>query len=296
LQSFSPLRQKGFISRQPYYAEKPNVSVIIPTYNAGATIARCLKSARNQSYSSIEVIVVDNFSNDTTTTIAKAFEAKVIRQKSTPALARNIGITNSTGKYVFFVDSDQVLSRRLVEECVARCEKENAGMVRVPELFVGQGFWGSCSAEWKNYYQKVERRYGEGANILSGEPRFFAKDQIIHAGMFDAALLWGEDYDFYHRLKEMNVRETFCQSILYHYEPVTVKGILMKELRYGESMPTFIHHSKRHVYSRLIRHSLLTWKETLAEFSKIPSIALGCTLLLCLKSLAMMTGLLASLG
>lgn len=276
--------------------EKPKVSIIIPTYNAGATIARCLKSIHNQSYSSVEVIVVDNFSNDTTTSIAKASGANVMQQESTPGLARNVGIANSTGKYVFFVDSDQVLSRCVVEECVTKCEGENAGMVRVPEFFVGEGFWSSCSAEWKNYYGKVEQRYGAQGNILSGEPRFFVKEQVVHAEMFDAALLWGEDYDLYQRLKEMDVKEVSCQSMLYHYEPASVKGIMTKNLRYGESMPTFIHHSKKQVFSRVIRHSLLTWGWIFAELCDRPGITLGCTFLLGMKAFAMMVGLLASLA
>lgn len=272
------------------------VSIIIPTYNAGATITRCLKSTCNQSYSSIEVIIVDSFSDDNTTSIAKAFGANVIQQKSTPALARNIGIANSTGKYIFFVDADQVLSRFVVEECVTKCEGENAGMVRVPELFVGEGFWGSCSAEWKNHYGKVEQRYAAWENILSGEPRFFSKEQIVRVGMFDAALLWGEDYDLYQRLKKMNVKEVSCQSVLCHYEPVSVREIMTKNLHYGESMPTFIRRSKKQVYSRLIRHSLLTWIGILDELSERPCMTLGCTFLLGLKAFAMMAGLLASLA
>lgn len=273
--------------------ERPEVSIIIPTYNASATIARCLKSINGQSHSSIEVIIVDNFSNDTTGSIAKAFGANVIQRESTPAWARNIGMANSTGKYVFLIDSDQVLSRCVVEECVTKCEGENAGMVRVPELFVGEGFWGSCSAAWKNYYGKVEQRYGARGDILSGEPRFFAKKQIVRVGMFDAALLWGEDYELYQRLKEMNVKEVSCQSMLYHYEPVSVKEIMTKNLRYGESMPTFIHRSKTQVFSRVIRHSLLTWGGILAEISERPGIALGCTFLLGLKAFAMIAGLIA---
>lgn len=276
--------------------EGPKVSLVIPTYNAGATIARCLSSVRGQSYSLVEVIIVDNFSNDTTTTIAKAFGAKVAQQKSTPALARNVGIANSAGKYVFFVDSDQVLSRCVVEECVAKCEEENAGMVRVPEFFVGEGFWGSCSAEWKNHYVEVEQRFGARGNILSGEPRFFSKELIVRVGMFNAALLWGEDYDLYQRLKRMNVKEVSCQSMLFHCELASVKGIMARNLRYGESMPTFMHHSKKQVFQRVMRHSLLTWGEILSELSENPGITLGCSILLGMKAFAMMAGLLANLA
>jgi glycosyltransferase involved in cell wall biosynthesis len=276
--------------------DRSKVSIIIPTYNAGDTITRCLKSIHNQSYSRVEVIVVDNFSNDTTMNVARAFGAKVVQQKSTPASARNTGIVNSSGKYVFFVDSDQVLSRCVVEECVIKCEEEKAGMVRVPELFIGEGFWGSCSAEWKNYYGKVEQRYGTRGKILSGKPRFFAKEQLIRVGMFDASLLWGEDYDLYQRLKERNIKEASCQSRLYHCEPVSVKGIMTRNLRYGESMPTFMHRSNKQIFSRVVRHSLLAWVESLSELAEKPDIAFGCTILLGMKGFAMLAGLLANLA
>ena len=275
--------------------ESPKVSVVIPTYKAGATIARCLSSIQNQSYPPFEIIIVDNFSDDTTTTIAKTFRAKVTRQKSTPALARNLGIANSAGKYVFFVDSDQILSRRVVEECVTKCEKENAGMVRVPELFIGEGFWGSCSAEWKNYYVKVEQRFGADGNILSGDPRFFSKEVLVRVGMFNSSLLWGEDYDLYERLRKMNVKEAYCQSTVCHCEPASVEGIMTRNVRYGESMPTFMHHSKKQIFQRVMRHSLLTWGEILSELGENPGIVFGCTILLGIKASAMIAGLLANL-
>jgi glycosyltransferase involved in cell wall biosynthesis len=276
--------------------DRPKVSVVIPTYNAGDTITRCLKSIHNQSYAPVEVIVVDNFSNDTTMNVGRAFGARVQQLRSTPASARNLGIVNSSGKYVFFVDSDQVLSRFVIEECVIKCEEEKAGMVRVPELFIGEGFWGSCSAEWKNYYGKVEQRYGARGKILSGEPRFFEKGQLIRVGMFDVSLLWGEDYDLYQRLKERNVKEVSCKSMLYHCEPVSVKGIMIRNLRYGESMPTFMHRSNKQVFSRVVRHSLLAWVESLSELAEKPDEAFGCTILLGMKGFAMLAGLLANLA
>jgi glycosyltransferase involved in cell wall biosynthesis len=272
--------------------EKHKVSIIIPTYNSAATLARCLKSIRCQSYFSIEVIIVDGLSSDATVRIAEEWGAKVIQRKSTPALARNLGVTGSTGKYVFFIDSDQVLSSSLVEECFRNCERENAGMVRVPEVFVGESFWGSCSAEWKNFYVKVEQRYAASANILTGEPRFFLTELIARVGMLDAALLWGEDFALYGKLKERRVKEVSCRSILYHCEPASVANLLVKNLRYGRSMPTFVTRSRNQVFSPLARHSLLVLVEIFKELGEKPAIVFGCTLLLGLKAYAMMIGLL----
>ena len=276
--------------------ERPKVSVVIPTYNVDTTITSCLSSVQRQSYTPIEVVIVDNFSHDNTTNIAKALGAKVVQKKSNPALARNVGIANSAGKYVFFVDSDQILSRCVVEECVRKCEEENAGMARVPELFIGEGFWGTCSAEWKNNYVKVEKRFGTRGDILSGEPRFFSKELLIRVGMFDAGLLWGEDYDLYQRLKEMSAREVSCQSMVCHCEPTSIKKIMARNLRYGESMPTLANHSETQVFQRVMRHSILTWGETLSELGENPGITLGCSILLGMKAFAMVAGILENLA
>jgi glycosyltransferase involved in cell wall biosynthesis len=272
--------------------ENLNVSIIIPTYNSGTTLAECLKSVHGQSYPFYEVIVVDNFSNDDTLKTAKEFGAKIIQQKCNPALARNIGIVNSTGKYILFLDSDQILSPSVVEECVKKCENRKVGMVRIPEVFIGKGFWSRCSAFWKNYYAKVEQLYGASEKIIHGEPRFFIKEQVTLVGMLDATLLWGEDYDLYEKLKKVNIKEDSCESKLYHYELASVRKILIKNLRYGKSAPIFVQQTKKQIFPLLLRHALLTFREVFRNFKRSPAIAVGCGVLLCLKTYFMMMGLL----
>ena len=275
--------------------EKPKVSVVIPTYNSGKTLEKCLKSVENQTYPSYEIIVIDSFSNDDTLRIAEKFRAKTTQQRSNPALARNIGMTNSNGKYVLFLDSDQVLSSSVIEECVERCENEKAGMVMISEFFVGKGFWGSCSATWKNYYQKVERLYKNNVSLFSGEPRFFAKECLTSVGMFDTALIWGEDYDLYERLKKAEVKETMCKSKIYHYELESIKGILIKNLRYGESMPTFMQQTNKQFFPRMLKHAFLTFREILSDFKGVPTLIVGCGILLCLKTCSIVLGLMTGL-
>jgi glycosyltransferase involved in cell wall biosynthesis len=240
------------------------------------------------------VIVIDNLSSDDTTRIAADLGAKVIRQKSTPALARNIGIADSTGKYVLFIDSDQVLSRSVVMECVKNCENENISMVRIPEIFIGEDFWSTCSAVWKNHYWKVEQKYGTGGNVLSGEPRFFLKKQIALVGMLDPALRWGEDYNLIVKLEKIGAKQILCKSELYHCEPTSIRRMLIKNLNYGRSMPTFMQSSENQVYSSVVKHSLLTLKEIFGSLNRQPTIIMGCTFLLGLKALAIVIGFLTS--
>ena len=275
--------------------EKPDVSIIVPTCNSGKTLAECLASIENQTYPSCEVVIVDNFSNDTTLEIAKEFKAKMLRRKSNAALARNIGVANSIGQYVLFLDSDQVLSPTVVEECVEKCKKEEAEMVRIPETFIGKGFWGYCSAVWKNYYQKAEQLYGATKNILSGEPRFFVREQINRVGMFDITLIWGEDYDLHERLKAVNAKEAMCASSVYHYELASLRGILAKNLHYGRYMPAFIRQAPKHILSLMVRHALLTLREVSRDFRKSPATIVGCVVLLCLKAYTIIIGSTAGL-
>jgi len=265
---------------------KPKVSIIIPTYNSEKTLFQCLKSVYSQSYPFYEVIIVDNYSTDGTLDIAKKFGAKIIQAKSNPATARNIGIANSTGKYVLFLDADQILSPSVTKECVEKCEKEEANMAKIPEVFIGKSFWSQCSALWKNCYQTSVK------DKFQGEPRFFVKNRVIQAGMFNEILLWAEDYELYNRMKKFRFKETRCKSVIFHIEPNSVKKILLKLFRYGKSMPHYSKSTRQKFFPWIVKNSVLTFMNVLAKRSTNPLVTIGCIVLLFLKVNAIMLGLL----
>ena len=85
------------------------VSVIIPTYNRGRTIARAVDSVLAQSWKSVEIIVVDSYSTDGTAEVLASYgdKIRVIRQaKEGPPAARNAGIKAAAGEIISFLDSD----------------------------------------------------------------------------------------------------------------------------------------------------------------------------------------------
>jgi glycosyltransferase involved in cell wall biosynthesis len=288
--SRSPLHLWGKLMEESL--EKPNVSIIIPTNNSGETIEECLKSIQGQTYPFYEVIIVDNFSNDDTLETTKKFGAETIREKCNPAQARNIGVDNSTGKYVLLLDSDQVLSPTVVEECVEICENEKIGMVTIPEIFIGKSFWSFCSAAWKNCHEEVDRLSGDRRDMINSKPRFFVKDEITHVGMLDNSMLWGEDYYLYRKLKKANVREAECKSKIYHHELTSIRDILLKNLRYGKSMPVFLQQTKKQIFPLMFEHALLTFRKVFKNFRNSPSVIFGCAVLLCIKLYSTLMGLL----
>ncbi len=269
------------------------VSVIIPTFNSEKTIRQCLQSVQKQTFKQIEVIVVDAFSSDNTVKIAENFHVKVLQEKCLQSQARNIGIETSTGKFILFLDSDQVLSINVINECLSKCVNESAEMVRVPEVFLGDNFWSECSAIWRNNYDRVETLYGEKLGLVHGKPRFFTRQNLLDAGMFNPTLLWGEDYDLYERLKALGIKEAVCNTVLYHFEVVSLKQFLLKNLRYGDSLSTFRRQSGGQGFSVMINHAVLTFAQILKKPQKLSWIA-GCTVFFFIKSTAMVLGVLKS--
>lgn len=87
------------------------ISVIMPTYNRSSTLERAINSILNQSYSDIELIIIDDCSTDNTDDIIKKYNDKRIKyyklkENKGACYARNYGIQKSSGEYIAFQDSD----------------------------------------------------------------------------------------------------------------------------------------------------------------------------------------------
>jgi glycosyltransferase involved in cell wall biosynthesis len=90
---------------------KPLVSVIIPAYNAQDWIEETIESVLTQVYQNIEIIVINDGSTDNTDKIVKSYGQKVryyFKENGGQSSARNHGIKNANGKYIAFLDSDDL--------------------------------------------------------------------------------------------------------------------------------------------------------------------------------------------
>ena len=97
------------------------VSIIVPVYNSSDYINRCIDSVIGQKYADIEVVIIDDGSNDDSLAICKDIASKDSRVKvfsqpnSGASLARNRGLDIATGGYVMFVDSDDWIAPDMIE-------------------------------------------------------------------------------------------------------------------------------------------------------------------------------------
>ena len=114
----------------------PKVSVIVPFYNVEKYIEKCLESLVNQTLEEIEIILVNDGSQDNSYKIAKQFKDSYpnkIRylEKTNGGLgdARNFGINYATGEYIAFLDSDDYVEATMYEEMYQKAKQEDADMV-----------------------------------------------------------------------------------------------------------------------------------------------------------------------
>ena len=108
------------------------VSVIIPIYNAEKYLKECLDSVLNQTLKEIEIICVDDGSTDESLNILKEYSKrdnrlKIYKQNNLFAgVARNTGLEKSQGKYVYFMDSDDIADKYLLEKTVRKSDETDA--------------------------------------------------------------------------------------------------------------------------------------------------------------------------
>lgn len=113
----------------------PEISIIIPVYNPGKFINKCLNSIIHQTFKNIEILCIDDGSTDNSLNILKEFQKndkriRIFSQENLGAAAsRNLGIENSKGKYILFVDADDWIEEDMCEKLYNHAEYLGSDMV-----------------------------------------------------------------------------------------------------------------------------------------------------------------------
>ena len=182
-----------------------NVSVIIPAYRAAATIRRALASVAGQTVKPLEVIVVDDGSDDATLEAAKAcadllegVALKVLSQPNRGAgAARNRALAEARGTYVAFLDADD-------EWLAAKLERSLAHLVGTENVLVAHDGW--IVRDGEETLNACARRFGAGADPFVQLYRkgyidtcsvVARRDAVDAAGGFDENLRNAQDFDLW---------------------------------------------------------------------------------------------------
>ena len=128
----------------------PKISIIVPVYNVEKYVDRCLRSLVTQTLQDIEIIIVNDGTQDKSEEIIEKYvrenQNKIkYYEKSNGGLssARNYGLEYATGEYIAFLDSDDYVETNMYEEMYNLAKKENADMSRI--LMGGLSFFSPFS-------------------------------------------------------------------------------------------------------------------------------------------------------
>jgi glycosyltransferase involved in cell wall biosynthesis len=208
----------------------PLVSVVITTKNEEKNIENCLRSIKSQTYENIELIVVDNFSEDKTVEIAKKYTPRVYFKGNERSSQRNYGAKVATGEYLLYLDADMLLSLTVIEECVEKCEIDRVDAIYVPEQIVGEGFWIKV--------RDFERSFYTGTVIDA--VRFIRRDLFLQVGGFDKTLVGPEDWDFDRKIRTIG-RTGIVRMPLYHNEGrFNMERYLKKKGYYADGIQKYL--------------------------------------------------------
>ena len=142
------------------------VSVIVPVYNVEKYLGQCIDSIISQSYSKIEVILINDGSSDDSGKICDDYAKKddrikvIHKENGGVSSARNLGIIESTGNWVVFIDSDDWINNSYIEILIAVAKRENADVV-------------SCG------YNRVSETNTEKINISGEDVILDSKEYLI---------------------------------------------------------------------------------------------------------------------
>lgn len=214
-------------------------SVIIPTYNQGGLIRRCIDSILAQTYPNFEIIIVNNYSEDDTLEVLSSFNDNRIRilnfhNNGVIAAARNRGIKEANGDWICFCDSDDWWKSNKLFECcklvdsydflyhrMNKVSKNGTGMMRLG----------------RKSHSKIFTEILTTGNLICNSSVSVKRNVLLSVGLMseDQALIGVEDCDCWLRIAKMGYRFGFISKSLGYYWlgdnfSVSYKQLIKEEL------------------------------------------------------------------
>ena len=182
-----------------------DLSIIIPTYNRNEYIVKLLDKLHSQIQNNVEVIVVDDHSD---IPLEKSWFKYIYLDNNSggASIPRNIGLDNANGKYICFIDSDDLVSDDYIQTILNKTKEE----------------WDYCYISWKGKTNRI---------IIENEPpkwnccvwNCIYKKDLIGNERFKSELKIAEDYDFNNRVRKG--KRANITKIIYYYNEDTPNSL-----------------------------------------------------------------------
>jgi glycosyltransferase involved in cell wall biosynthesis len=199
------------------------VTVIIPTYNRAGRIESTISSVLDQDYGKVEIIVVDDGSTDSTESIVRgladksADSNKQIRYVKQPnqgaCVARNHGMMLATGRYIMFLDSDDLIKKSMLSIQVSKIESENTQCSICDFETVDE------NGMVLNYYNNNRHPHDFIRNLISPHisSLLMRRDSIPPGLVWNPKLLRTQDIDFIYKYFASIESYSYVNEALFRY-------------------------------------------------------------------------------
>jgi len=208
------------------------VSIVIPCYNRKNLLLLLLKSLQQQSYRSIEIIVIDDYSTENIKEAVNSIfpDVSVIRcrRRFGPAFTKNLGILRAKGRYLLFLDSDtEIIHNNMIGYMVNVFRANNTlGQIGGERYQLGHMVYASgenISFDGKTVskivpFSQEENNSFSSCDYITTSNCFLEKKTIVELGGFDPYYIYpSEDKDLGFRLKKEGYVNGFCSRIVAHH-------------------------------------------------------------------------------
>lgn len=209
------------LSVGPQSLKVPTLSIIIPTYNNAYFLPDALDSVFAQNFPSLEIIVIDDGSTDETQTILTEYSAQIrylYQTNAGSAVARNTGLQLARGKYIVFLDADDVLlPGKLVEQVQVLEKRPSLGLVHSGWQIIDES--GHVLRNVEPWHEIPELDLGAW---VWHKPAFmgammFRRSMLMQVDGFDAELRQSQDVDLLLRLGLAGCTAAWLHRPTYQY-------------------------------------------------------------------------------
>jgi glycosyltransferase involved in cell wall biosynthesis len=240
------------------------VSIVIPCFNSGIVLLEALESCRNSQFQDFEILVVDDGSTDSRTIeilsqIECSISLSVLRKNNGGASsARNFGVKEAKGEFLFFLDSDNLIRPDYLTHAVQVIQED----AEICVVYAKPFFFGNEGAQESSRFEVLDFSFdlllaGNYVDMCS----LVRKKAFLEVGGFDEnqELFFGEDWDLWIRLTQAGWKFHFLNEVLFDYR--IRKGSLMDQvdsykrertLRYLGTKHGYILHQRYRQYFRLM--------------------------------------------
>lgn len=179
---------------------EPKITIVTPSLNQGKYLESTICSILDQGYTNLEYIIIDGGSNDGSVDIIKKYDRYInywiTESDGGQSEAINKGLIRATGKFITWVNSDDMLEPGILAKIPAQFNDENVGLVFGRSISFGDNLTDKLSSEISDeLYPKIL-----GKVAFPQPASFFRREVLLRFGLLDESLHYGMDYDLFVRI------------------------------------------------------------------------------------------------